>query len=175
MNIAVYLGSSFPKDQEIVEVTRQLGIWIASHHHTLVYGGSHSGMMGILADAVLENQGEVIGVMPTFLIDRNRAMKQISKFIEVETMSERKTKMISLAGVFIALPGGPGTIEEISEVISGIRLNIIHGKCIIWNINGYYDALQAQYQVMVEQGLLTKEEFDQIYFIHSFEELEKVI
>lgn len=96
----------------------ELGKWIAEHQHTLVYGGGNEGLMGLLANTVLENGGEVIGIMPTFLQERELAHKGLTQMITVNSMPERKSKMIELGDAYIALAGGPGTLEEIVEVIS---------------------------------------------------------
>ena len=118
MNIAVYCAASQSNDSTFDERTEELGNWIAKNNHTLVYGGGNTGLMGVVASAVMQTGGEVIGVMPQFFVEREIAKKDITKLHIVETMSERKNKMIELSEVYIALPGGPGTLEEIAEVVS---------------------------------------------------------
>jgi len=122
MKIAVYCGASVGNEPSFATAAQELGQWIASRKNTLVYGGGKAGLMGVLADAVLENGGQVIGVIPTFLKDRELAHPGLTELYVVETMSERKRKMFELSQAFVALPGGPGTLEEITEMISWSRI-----------------------------------------------------
>ena len=175
MNIAVYCAASQSNDSTFDERTEELGNWIAKKNHTLIYGGGNTGLMGIVATSVMKSGGEVIGVMPQFFVDREIAKKDITKLHIVETMSERKNKMIELSEVYIALPGGPGTLEEIAEVVSWVRVGQTNGICIFYNMEGYYDHLEAFFNHMVTTKLLSKEDRNQIYFVKSLEEIEKLI
>ena len=174
MNIAVYCAAS-QSSLSFAEKTGELGLWIANMNHTLVYGGGNTGLMGVVASAVMQTGGEVIGIMPKFFVEREIAKKDITKLHIVETMSERKNKMIELSEVYIALPGGPGTLEEIAEVVSWVRVGQTNGICIFYNMEGYYDHLEAFFNHMVTTNLLSKEDRDQIYFVKSLEEIEKLI
>ena len=131
--------------------------------------------MGVIASAVMQTGGEVIGVMPQFFVEREIAKKDITKLHIVETMSERKNKMIELSEAYIALPGGPGTLEEIAEVVSWVRVGQTNGICIFYNMEGYYDHLEAFFNQMVTTNLLSQEDRNQIYFAKSLEEIEKLI
>ena len=175
MNIAVYCAASQSNCPTFDEKTEELGNWIAQKNHTLVYGGGNTGLMGIVATSVMKSDGEVIGVMPQFFVDREIAKKDITKLHIVETMSERKNKMIELSEAYIALPGGPGTLEEIAEVVSWVRVGQTNGICIFYNMEGYCDHLEAFFNHMVTTNLLSKEDRDQIYFVKSLEEIEKLI
>ena len=175
MNIAVYCAASQSNDSTFAESTEELGNWIAKKNHTLIYGGGNTGLMGVVATSVMKSGGEVIGVMPQFFVEREIAKKDITKLYIVETMSERKNKMIELSEVYIALPGGPGTLEEIAEVVSWVRVGQTNGICIFYNIEGYYDHLEVFFNQMVMTNLLSKEDRDQIYFVKSLEEIEKLI
>ena len=175
MNIAVYCAASQSNDSTFYERTEELGNWIAKNNHTLVYGGGNTGLMGVVASAVMQTGGEVIGVMPQFFVEREIAKKDITKLHIVETMSERKNKMIELSEVYIALPGGPGTLEEIAEVVSWVRVGQTNGICIFYNMQGYYDHLEAFFNHMVTTKLLSKEDRNQIHFVKSLEEIEKLI
>lgn len=175
MNIAVYCAASQSSDSTFDERTEELGNWIAKKNHTLVYGGGNTGLMGVVATSVMKSAGEVIGVMPQFFVEREIAKKDITKLHIVETMSERKNKMIELSEVYIALPGGPGTLEEIAEVVSWVRVGQTNGICIFYNIEGYYDYLEAFFNHMVTTNLLSKEDRSQIHFAKSLEEIEKLI
>ena len=175
MNIAVYCAASQSNVSTFDERTEELGNWIAKKNHTLVYGGGNTGLMGVVASAVMQTGGEVIGIMPKFFVEREIAKKDITKLHIVETMSERKNKMIELSEVYIALPGGPGTLEEIAEVVSWVRVGQTNGICIFYNMEGYYDYLEAFFNHMVTTNLLSKEDRKQIYFVKSLEEIEKLI
>ena len=175
MNIAVYCAASQSSTSTFDERTEELGNWIAKKNHTLVYGGGNTGLMGVVATSVMKSGGEVIGVMPQFFVDREIAKKDITKLHIVEMMSERKNKMIELSEVYIALPGGPGTLEEIAEVVSWVRVGQTNGICIFYNMEGYYDYLEAFFNHMVTTNLLSKEDRNQIYFVKSLEEIEKLI
>src|SRR5690606_23229465 len=99
-----------------VDAAKALGQWIADNGHTLIYGGGKAGLMGVIADEVLSRGGEVIGVIPTFLVVRELSHPNLSSLHIVDSMSERKNMMIQLANCYVALPGGPGTLEEIAEL-----------------------------------------------------------
>ncbi len=173
MRIAVYLGSNPGNDPMFLACAREIGRMIAENGHTLVYGGANDGMMGALADTVAGNGGKAIGVIPEFF--QVRAHQGLEKLIVVENMPERKTKMIELADAFIALPGGPGTIEEISEVISAVRIGIFAKPCVIYNLNGYYDPLREMYDRMTECGFLSAGERRRFVFAETMDEIRNAL
>ena len=131
--------------------------------------------MGLIADSVLENGGKVTGIITHFLSEREIAHDGITKLIKVDTMSERKKKMADLADIFIALPGGPGTLEEITEVVSWAVLALHPCPCIFFNYDNYYNHIRAFYDLMVEKGYMKKEAREKLCFADSFEEMEKFI
>ncbi len=171
MNITVYLASAPGNDPCYAETAEKLGSWIAESGHTLVYGGANDGTMGIIADSCLKHGGEAIGVMPGFLAARGRKHEGLTEILLTATMAERKAKMIELGDVFIALPGGPGTLEEISEVISCVRLGILDKPVILLNVNGYYDPLHEMFRRMVDTGFLSREDYGVIHFVDTIEEI----
>ena len=176
MRITVFCGANNGKSELYEENAIELGKWIANKNHTLVvYGGGKIGLMGVIADTVLENNGEVIGIMPQFLVDREISHDSISEMIVVDEMSERKTQLVDLGDVFIALPGGPGTLEEISQVISWVRVGKKDAPCILMNVNGYYDFLEQYFDKMVEEGFLTNEDRQRTLFTASIKEIEEFI
>ncbi|MDO4627414.1 MAG: TIGR00730 family Rossman fold protein [Pasteurellaceae bacterium] len=174
MNITVYCGANLGNQQVYQQATVDLAKWIAKCG-TLVYGGGNAGLMGLLADTVLAEGGKVIGVMPTFLQQRELAHQGLTELILVESMAERKAKMLALANVCIALPGGPGTLEEITEVYSWARIGKNTAPCICFNANGFYDPLQTLYRQMCESGFLTQADFDKLLFSQDFTEIEHFI
>lgn len=154
MNITVYCGSAPGSRESYAKAAQELGSWLAREGHTLVYGGGRIGLMGIVADAVLAGGGRAIGVIPGFLRTPGRAYEGLTALYTVNTMAERKARMIELGEAFIALPGGPGTLEEISEVISLCRLGRKQAPCLCYNVDGYYDLLERFFRQMNEQDFL---------------------
>ncbi len=175
MNITVYCGASDGNKEVYKAETLKFGQWIAKRGDTLVYGGGNVGLMGTIADSVLNNGGKVIGVMPKFLMEREIAHNNLTEIIIVDSMSERKLKMIELGDCYIALPGGPGTLEEISEVISWARLGKNSNPCIFLNIGGYYNSLKNYFDDMVANGFLSESDRSKVLFADSFEEIDKFI
>jgi|GEM_PF-36209 uncharacterized protein (TIGR00730 family) len=173
LKIAVFCGSTHGKDPAFTKAAKALGAWIGDHHHTLVYGGGHAGNMGDVSLSALDHHGQCISVSPLFL--KREEDPRIKHHIDVETLSERKDKMIELADAFVALPGGPGTLEEISDVISLVRLRRLNAPYCFYNVNGFYDPLMRFYDEMVEQGYFTSLHRSEVHFVDSLEELTKII
>ena len=175
MKITVFCGANNGRNEAYKENAVELGKWIADNNHTLVYGGGKVGLMGVIADTVLENNSEVIGIMPQFLVDREISHTGITEFIIVDDMSVRKDKLVDLGDVFVALPGGPGTLEEISQVISLVRVGKKDAQCILMNVDGYYDFLEQYFDKMVEEGYLTIDDRERTLFTDSIAEIQEFI
>lgn len=175
MNITVYLGARPGSDPVFRDRVRQLGHWIGSSGHTLIYGGSRCGLMGELAESVLLSGGKVIGVEPQFFVDAGRVYDALTQLIVTRDMPERKTKMIELGDAFIAFPGGTGTLEEIAEVMSRVCLRHLDAPCILYNLNGYYDPLKAQLAQMVDKGFSTAQDQQGITFAETLNEIEDIL
>ena len=175
MNITVYLGANEGKDPSLKTAVRELGTWIGESGSRLIYGGSKSGLMGELAESVLQAGGEVIGVEPQFFIDMEYKYDEITELIVTKDMTERKMKMIELGDVFIAFPGGTGTLEEIAEVMSKVSLKHLTAPCILYNLNDYYDGLQTLLRHMTEMGLSSPERQEGIYFAKDLSEIREII
>ena len=152
MKIAVYCGSASGNDPIYAETAAQLGRWIALNGHELVFGASDSGLMGAVANAVLENGGTVTGVVPDVPEIRARMHKGLTETILTPDMSERKKTMLELADAYIALPGGIGTLDEITEVICLAQLRIHTKACVLYNVNGYYEPLRQLFETMDTAG-----------------------
>jgi uncharacterized protein (TIGR00730 family) len=136
------------------EAARALGTLLGTRKMRLIYGGGNIGLMGIVADAVMASGGEVIGVIPDFLLKREVGHRGITKLEVVESMHQRKKRMADLADAFIALPGGWGTLEEISEVLTWRQLNLVHQPVGILNTNHFFDNLLAQLDKMIQDGFV---------------------
>ena len=174
MNITVYLGARHGLDPIYTQMARDLGKWIGENH-TLVYGGGQTGLMGEIADSALNQGGSVIGIIPHFLAERELLHESLTNLERVDTMAERKHRMIELGDAFVAMPGGPGTLEEISEIISLKRLHRIEGPCIVLNYNGYYNGLKELLYHMVNNDFTSKEDTDIIHFVESVQEVIEIL
>jgi hypothetical protein len=140
MRICVYCGSSSGNDPVYVETARAFGEALARRGIGVVYGGGRVGMMGAVADAALAAGGEVIGIIPRFLEEREVAHTGVQLHV-VESMHERKAMMAELSDAFVALPGGFGTFEEFFEITTWVQLGLIAAPCILANLDGYYDGI----------------------------------
>ena len=175
MNITVYLGANEGNDPCLRKAVDELGTWIGNSGNALVYGGSKGGLMGALADSVLKAGGNVTGVEPVFFIENEFQHEGLTKLIVTKDMSERKNKMIELGEVFIAFPGGTGTLEEIAEVMSRVSLKHLDAPCILYNLNGYYDDLKALLNHMIEKGLSSNERQEGIYFVENLDDIKQIL
>ncbi|MGC3977309.1 MAG: TIGR00730 family Rossman fold protein [Paludibacteraceae bacterium] len=158
--ICVYCASSSKIDSSYVETARKLGEIFAKNGIDLIYGGGSVGLMGTLADAVMNANGKVVGVIPRFMCDVEWHHKGISELILTETMHERKQMMADLADAVVALPGGCGTMEELMEVITWKQLGIFNKPIVILNANNYYDHLIAQLEHSVNEHFMIEKHKD---------------
>jgi uncharacterized protein (TIGR00730 family) len=178
-SVCVFCGSSAGKDPAYAEAARQLGRAIADRGSILVYGGGHVGLMGVVADAALGRGGEVFGVMPKALVDREIAHEGLTRLHVVGSMHERKALMSDLSEGFVALPGGNGTLEELFEVLTWAQLGEHDKPCGLLNVFGYYDPLLKVFDRMADQAFLKEEhrelvlvEKDPVLLLERFEAYE---
>jgi hypothetical protein len=153
VRVCVYCGSSAGNDPRFAAVARAFGAALARAGIGVVYGGGRVGLMGAVADAALEAGGEVIGIIPRFLEEREVAHLGVDLRV-VESMHERKQLMSELSDAFVALPGGFGTFEEFFEIVTWVQLRLIAAPCILANVDGYYDALIALIDGAVANGFI---------------------
>ena len=175
MNVTVYLGANYGTDPALQTTVAELGQWIGKSGHTLVYGGSASGLMGVLARSVMAAGGPVIGVEPQFFIDEGYELDGLTQLIVTQDMTERKAKMIELGDAFIAFPGGTGTLEEITEVISKLSLGQLNAPCILYDLNGYYQPLHQLLQQMITMGLSTPARQRNIAFAADLAQIRAIL
>ncbi len=154
MNICVFCGSSKGFNPIYADSARELGELIATDGHTLVYGGGNIGLMGIVADAVLEKGGNVIGVIPGFLMQKEVGHTGLTELEIVPGMHERKKRMADLSDAFITMPGGWGTLDETAEILTWKQLGLIQQPIGVLNVNGFFDTLLQQMNLMVDEGFL---------------------
>jgi len=153
-SICVFCGANFNADPLLKKAIEELAEIMVNQNITLVYGGGKVGVMGMMADAILSKGGKVEGVIPKFLMTEEIAHPALTKLHVVETMHARKQLMSDLSDGFITLPGGLGTMEEFFEVLTWLQLGLHNKPVAILNVNGYYDLLLKQVDVMVEQKFL---------------------
>ncbi|MGI6045256.1 MAG: TIGR00730 family Rossman fold protein [Eggerthellaceae bacterium] len=175
MRITVYCGTMTGNSPVYEEAAEELGNWIGSQGHTLVYGGGCLGLMGIVSDAVLKAGGDVIGIIPQFLAEREISKEGLTELHVVDSMPKRKTKMIELGDAFVSLPGGPGTVEEVTEVISLLKLARKHAPCILYNIEGFYNSFLGFYDDMLRYGFMTQEERNLILEAKNIDEVADLV
>ncbi len=160
--VCVYCGSSSGNDPAYGLAAHALGDVLLQHDMGLVYGGARVGLMGAVADAVLAGGGEVIGVMPQALVDKEVAHHGLSELYVVASMHERKALMAELSDGFIALPGGLGTLEEMFEVLTWAQLGFHHKPCGLLNVQGYYDGLRQFLQRACAEQFVKPEHRDML-------------
>ena len=153
--ICVFCGSSTGTQPEFSHIARLLGKAMIQRGLGLVYGGGNIGLMGIIAETVLQEGGEVIGIIPEALVDKELAFHEITDLRIVKTMHERKALMADLCDGFAALPGGFGTLEEICEMITWAQLGIHQKPCGLLNSEGFFNSLLAFFDHQVQQGFIT--------------------
>ena len=169
--IAVFCGSSLGFNNIYAIEAKKLGDYLAQKNIGLVYGGGKIGLMGTIADAVLEKKGEVIGVIPDLLRHEEVAHTKITRMLVTRKMSKRKVKMSKLVDGYIAMAGGFGTLDEIFEALTLGQLGIEHKPVGILNTNSYFDHTLKQLEVMVNEGFLKQSNRDMIIVSSSIEEL----
>jgi uncharacterized protein (TIGR00730 family) len=152
--VALYCGSRSGNNPIYLEKAVALAKNMADHGFGLVYGGASIGLMGQVADAVIQQGGEAVGVIPEFMLDYEIAHNTLTELHVVRTMHERKAMMAERASAFIALPGGLGTFEEILEIATWGQLNQHQKPMMLYNVNGFYDSLIAQLDHAVQEGFL---------------------
>lgn len=152
--VAVYCGSSPGNSPVYAEAARLLADTLVAQSIGLVYGGSSKGIMGVIANRVMELGGTVIGIIPQSLVDKEVAHDDISELIIVSSMHERKAAMVEQSDAFIAMPGGTGTLEEIIETVTWAQLQFHDKPCGLLNVDGYFNHLLAFLDSAVSEGFL---------------------
>ncbi|RLD30393.1 MAG: TIGR00730 family Rossman fold protein [Bacteroidetes bacterium] len=169
--ICVFCGSSDGNDPVITQAAQHLGRLFTEKNITLVYGAAKIGVMGTIAQTMLEGKGDVIGIIPQFLKKREVVHLGLTQLITTQNMHERKLKMQEISDGFIAMPGGFGTLEELFEIITWLQLGL-HTKPIgLLNVNGFYDDLLNLFETMVRNGFVKMENFDLLLVDTSAENL----
>lgn len=171
--VTVYCGSRYGLNPAYAAFAGMLGEFLGRNGFRLVYGGGSIGLMGIAADAAMAAGGAVTGIIPQVFIEKEQAHRLITELIEVSDMEERKRKLMETADAFIILPGGIGTLEELSDTMS--HLSIYHREAprpiFIVNVDGFYNPLQQLFQNYVDAEFVEKDAFSHIHFVTTMKEI----
>jgi uncharacterized protein (TIGR00730 family) len=169
--LCVFCGANFNGDPLLKQEIDELAEIMVNQDITLIYGGGKIGVMGMMADVILHKGGKAEGVIPRFLMTKEIVHPALTKLHIVETMHQRKQLMSDLADGFITLPGGLGTMEEFFEVLTWLQLGLHNKPVAILNVNGYYDLLLQQLDIMVEQNFLKQANRDLVLSANNAIEL----
>lgn len=172
--ICVYCGSSAGVREQYGDAARELGELLVSANIDLIYGGATKGLMGVIADTVLQSGGRVSGVIPKALQEKEIAHEQLSELHVVDSMHDRKSLMAILSDGFIAMPGGFGTLEEIIEVLTWGQLQFHEKPCGLLNIDGYFDHLLAFFDHATKSGFLQRQHREMLLVADTPAELLKL-
>ncbi len=168
--VAVYCGSRLGNGDVYEQAARELGSALANNGMGLVYGGASIGLMGAVADEVINGGAQAVGVIPTFMLKHEIAHEQLTRLHLTDTMHTRKTVMAEYADAFITLPGGLGTLEEIMEIATWRQLYQHEKPMIILNINGFYDRMIEHLKHTTEQGFMKQEDLDRLVVCNTISE-----
>lgn len=173
--LCVFCGSAEGFSPAYVEMARALGTAMAKHQVALVYGGATIGVMGAVANAVLQNGGQVIGVIPKTLVEYEIAHRNLTELHIVEGMHERKKLMYDSSDAFLSLPGGMGTLDEMFEILTWSQLKLHNKPCFVYNFQGFYDSLLSYLQHAHKEGFIKPQHMSLLKEIKDSKALESMI
>ncbi len=171
--ICVFCGSASGKGSKYINLSLELGESLCDNNYDLVYGGASIGVMGAVADKVLERGNEVIGVMPQSLINWEVGHKGLTTLDVVDTMHARKERMYDYSDAFVAIPGGFGTLDELCEIITWAQLKYHLKPIYVYNFDGFFTHMLEHFKKAHEEGFISKEHLDMVHVVESTEELMK--
>ncbi len=174
-SVCVFCGSQKGNNQNYIDAAEDVGELIAQKDFRLVYGGGHVGLMGIMADSCIALGGEVIGVIPKSLLERELSHKKLTELRVVDSMHERKALMENLSDIVVAMPGGFGTLDELNEILTWKQLGFHQMPIYILNIDGYYDLFLKFVQRAVDDGFISKEHQKYLIICNTVKELSELL
>jgi uncharacterized protein (TIGR00730 family) len=170
-SLCVFCGARFGTDPAARDIAVGLGRLLAGEGITLVYGGGGVGLMGLVANAALDAGGQVVGIIPQFLLKREAGHPALTKTVVVETMHERKFEMFKRSDAFVVLPGGLGTLEELFEVLSWRTLGLHTKPIVIVDQGGYWKPLADLLRSVVDGGFAERAHLDHVAFVSDLKDL----
>ncbi len=166
-NITIFCGSKLGKNPLYQSQTVALATLLGQHHKHIIYGGGNSGLMGVVANTVLQHGGTVTGIIPTFLNSQERQHQGLTNLIVTDTMHQRKTILFEKSDAAIILPGGFGTLDELFELVTWNQLELHLIKVFIFNIDGFYTPLQQHIEMMYNQEFLYNKPSEGITYLNT--------
>lgn len=173
--LCIFCGSNVGRQAQYVQGAQAMGQLLVRHHIRLVYGGGKVGLMGALADAMLAEGGEVVGVIPDFLMEMEVGHAGLTELHVVDSMHTRKQLMAELSDAFVAMPGGIGTLEELFEVFTWAQLGLHRKPLGLLNLEGYYDPLMGFFQQMIKEEFFRHENREMLSIHHDPEALLELL
>ncbi len=174
MNICIFCSANENIDREYFRLTEELGCWAAREGHTIVFGGTDMGLMECVAKAAHEAGGQTVGVVPSKVEERGRTSKHLDVHIPCDNLSDRKDLMTLRSDIFIALPGGVGTLDEVFSVAASATIGYHQKRVIIYNMNGFWDSLIAMLDDLQQRGLMRKPWKEYILEAKNLEDVERL-
>lgn len=175
MNIAIYCGSSYGNDKKYIKHAKEIIHFLSKKNVNIIYGGSNSGLMSTISNEALSLNMNITGVITHKLATKEIENQKLTHIYKVDNIRERKAKMEELSDAFIALPGGFGTLEEISEIFTSIQIGNNKKPCVLYNLDGYFDKLIQFLQNCVSEGFLHKEHLEAIIVSEDIKHIYKQI
>ena len=173
MKVAVFCGSSVPRQEAYMQAARALGERLAGAGHTLVYGGSNLGMMGAVSGGALEAGGAVVGVIPTFFSEEIIRSQPVSELVRVRSRGERKEYIIAESDAFVALPGGIGTLDEVFTVAASATIGYHQKMVVLYNVGGFWDPLIRLLDDLGQRGMVRGDWRQHIGVVSTTAELQR--
>jgi uncharacterized protein (TIGR00730 family) len=170
-NICIFCGSKLPNQSKYQKLANELGVIFSQKNFNLVYGGAKVGLMGELANAFKRQGRQVIGVIPRQIVDMEVAHEGLDELHIVDGMHQRKELMYNLSELFLALPGGLGTMDELFEVLTWRQLGFHQKKILVLNFDGYYEYLKKLLQRFHSEGFVSQTHIDLIEFVEDLDQL----
>ncbi len=170
--VCVFCGAKSGKKAEMVRLASDVGRLIAQEKISIVYGGSNNGLMGAVTVGALAEQGRVIGVFPDLLNGNESPHMGLTDLIRTPCLATRKQKMVDISDVFLILPGGYGTLDEIFEIVTLYKLSAHEKPMILFNHDHFWDHMLKQIQLMVDEGFIDEKDGDPFYIVNTLEELQ---
>ncbi len=175
MKVCVFCGSGSGRGEHYLEMGKQVGTLLAKNGDALVYGGASIGVMGAMADACLATNGTVYGIMPSKLVAREVSHQSLTHFEEVHDMHIRKRRMYELSDIFIALPGGMGTLDELCEIFTWAQIEYHAKPIVLFNHRGFFDLFLQHLDRAINEGFMKESDKQFLEVVSNIEQLEQVL